>query len=160
MNSSDTQNYFDLLQTYNSRQVIDQPAKISLHGQTLIDLFITSDLIFVKSTYIKSDHYISNHSVISCELDVSLASSNPLHCRYRSFKKFLHQNFLAHLQSTNHIRMFEEPNIYNKIMLLNNATIGTFNAHASINARRFTKAKAPWLTNLWLAYVIRLSTDF
>lgn len=70
VHSNQVKNYLELLNTFNLSQIIDEPTRISLNSLTLIDHIIVSDNSLAKSWAIDHSHNISDHGIISCDIDV------------------------------------------------------------------------------------------
>lgn len=71
MDSPSSQQYLSLLDAFNLHQIVTEQTRISLRTLSLIDHIITSNLYIITSVSVVSNHSISDHSIISCELTKS-----------------------------------------------------------------------------------------
>lgn len=146
--SSVVQQYLNLFEAFNLHQVVNEPTRISLNALTLIDHIVTSDLSFINSVSVASNHSISDHCVVSCVLaEIRSDADGPELFQFRSFRNFDIDKFLSDLQNMNLGRIYDATDVDITVCLLNEILLETFDKHAPVITHKFTKPKAPWLSD-------------
>lgn len=136
VHSNHVQKYLELLNTYNLTQTIETPTRVSLTSLIIIDHIIVSDASLVTSSLSDLNHNISDHGVLSCELNVSGTRKESKFIEYRCFKKFDRKVFLQNLQYVRWDRVYELANFDDKISFFNNELMSVVELHAPIVRRK------------------------
>lgn len=142
-----TKNFFSLLDTFNLKQMVNTPTRITLTSASLIDLIISSNPDVIKGVNVIPLNHLSDHDLIMCELFVARIAKKAIYKTIRDFKHFSHENFLIDLMSSPLEEIFLNNDINGKVTQLNTILINLFNAHAPTITIRITKNYSPWLTD-------------
>lgn len=144
-----------LIESYNLKQIIDEPTRITDTTATLLDLIIMSDSLVVCDGG-ASDFNLTDHQLVYCTLELKKDIKKCQLKTYRSFKYFDLDNFTIELMSLPFYEMFDMNDVNVKIEFLTRLLNKLFDKHAPVTVSRFTKPYAPWLTdNIRLMMTLR-----
>lgn len=142
----DTTNYNILHQfmtDYNLEQLIDSYTRITSTTSTLIDLILTTSLDVILGSGVNSCE-ISDHDAIYVKFRVPKQKS--IFSYSRNLKGIDMDNLLNDLKLQHLDRVYNVPNIDEKVDLVNSALISVFDIHAPCRKIRLSKPPAPWLS--------------
>lgn len=144
--SSVTSYFSDFIESVGLKQIVDQPTRIAPNSASLIDVLLISDDIRVYNTAVV-DCEFSDHDFIFCIVECDRPVVEPVIRTYRDFKNIDYQSFSYDLITAPLHYLFKIEDIDNKVEFFNNQLLNLFDKHAPFITRRFTKPRAPWLTD-------------
>lgn len=147
VNSKTVQVYLDIIESFNSVQLISTPTRISRSSCTALDHVIVSDCSLVSDIDIDLDHAIADHAVI--KLTISTECNDVLEkcMRYRCMKNFNTDDFLNDLASIDWGLFYDMRNVNDKLSFFNEQLVNVFDRHAPYKVSRVSKKPTPWLTD-------------
>lgn len=137
----------NILDTFDLKQIVSQPTRISENNATLLDIFMCSDSIAVHNVSVIDAHHLSDHCLVTCDVHTEKTKNEPRYYTSRNFKNFDNDKFLLDLGSAPFHLIYRCVDINDKIITFNNIIKNLFDIHAPIVTVRITKQKAPWLTD-------------
>nr|CAI5855910.1 unnamed protein product [Callosobruchus analis] len=142
-----TQKMISLIECFSLSQLVNQPTRITATSQKLLDLIIISDKMKSRCIKVNDCSLISDHCLVSCEIECNVDKFAPFEYTYRDFSRFSNNNFTADLQNLDLYTIYSFQNVNDKVRYLNNTLLKLFNKQAPVHTVRITKKKAPWLTD-------------
>lgn len=138
--------FFSVLESFNLKQIIETPTRITQTTATLIDLILVGreEKVVEKGVV---DCQISDHQLIYCMIKVTGKRNGPEMRTYRNFKNFNYGAFETDLFNTPFYNIFDLNDINDKVSYLSTNLMNLFDQHAPIITSRVTKPRAPWLTD-------------
>nr|CAI5817049.1 unnamed protein product [Callosobruchus analis] len=136
----------NLLESYDLKQLVNTPTRISNTSQTLIDVIIVSNPDEINMVDSFDMLGVSDHLAIICEFRFLSHCRRPRFKQFRDFRNFDLQLFYRDLMDINWNQIYLLSNIDEIITFFNNALLVVFNFHAPIRTIRVTKPPAPWMT--------------
>ena len=139
-------NFYSVLETFNLKQIIEVPTRVTEISESLLDLIIVSmEEDIVEIGVLENDS--SDHHLIHCTLKVCDVKSGPRIFSYRNFKNFDYEKFEFDLFEIPWYIIFDLNSVDEKVdYLINNLTY-LFEVHAPMITSRFTRPYAPWITD-------------
>lgn len=138
--------YLDLLNFFSIYQLIDEPTRVTATSRTLLDHLLTTNANLIKSFSVDHNHTISDHAIISTELNVIHPVQLPKSIEYRAFNSLIIDDFTVDLLNIDWNYLYRISDINKKKSYFNEKIVGLFNKHAAWKTSRITKKPAPWLT--------------
>lgn len=135
-----------ICETFNLRQIITEPTRITNNSSSIIDLIFTNhcnilDIGVINSTF-------SDHFGVFCEFQSSITEEQPLLFSFRALKDINLQEFQRDLEAISFQTIYVYESIEDQINFLNTNLINLFNKHAPIKNKKIHKRKyAPWMTD-------------
>ena len=149
----------NVVATFDLKQIVSQPTRVSENSATLLDIFMCSDSIAVHNVNVIDAHHLSDHCLVTCDVHTEKTKNEPRYYTFRSFKNFDNDNFRLDPRSAPFHLIYRCVDINDKISTFNNIIKNLFDNHAPIVTVRIMKQKAPWLTDnlkLMMRYVTEL----
>lgn len=145
--NSSTKLLNNILHSYDLKQVINEPTRISKTTSTLIDHIICSQNLEIDRCIVLNSPEISDHSLVSCYFGSEELCPTSFLYTYRDFKYFDNNQLLADFSRLPLWNIYRSDNIDIKIDLLNDFIINLYNTHTPSKTVLIRKPKAPWLTD-------------
>ena len=136
----------NLLDVYQSRQLITEPTRITSTSKSLIDLFITNN----NDRIIKSGVYplsISDHCIIYAIRKIGIPRKQPKFITTRSFKRFVKEKFLQDLSTANWPDLDEIDDVNMAWSSWRTIFIGIVDKHAPMRTIRSRNKPAAWISS-------------
>lgn len=137
----------NIFTSYDLKQIINEPTRVTVTSSTLIDHIICSESLNIKKSSVNNIHNIADHNLVCCSFGGTDERSDPFMYTFRDFKRFFRDDLLSDFLGLplDHIYGIEDINI--KIDILNNFIINLYDKHAPLKTVLIRKPKAPWLTD-------------
>lgn len=136
-----------LLNKYNLTQLIQVPTRISTTGAKLIDVLVTSAPDLVTDVQVINMDDISDHCLIFTELGLKRMRT-PISCHsYRDYSNFIFVDFLNDIFKINWQNIFNLTDVDDMVLFFHSNVTDVFNVHAPFKTSKFTKTRAPWITD-------------
>lgn len=140
------ENFYSVLETFNLKQIIEVPTRVTETSESLLDLIIVSmEEDIVEKGVIENE--LSDHHLTHCTLQVCGGRGGPRIFTYRNFKHFEYEKFQTDLFQIPWYVMFDLNSVDEKLDYLVNNLIYLFDIHAPMTTSRFTRPYAPWITD-------------
>jgi len=136
----------ELFETFNLHQLINEPTRVTLTSETLLDILVTSDSRIISDVNVVNMHDVSDHYLTTCNLLVNKPVSIPRFHTFRDFKYFNYHWFVEHVSVIDWDLIYEFTDINLMVDFLVKNIKGLFDLHAPVRTVRITKPWAPWLT--------------
>ena len=133
--------------SYGLAQVVDEPTRVTQTTATLLDPIFINSHDMIKAKGIINSDFISDHSLVFCEVSLASSESAQKMYTYRCFKHFNELAFHEDMRRVSWDDIYYINNIDNKITFLTDNLLSIFNVHAPIRTVRLSRAPAPWLTD-------------
>ena len=95
-NCPDGQALIDLCSTLNLFQLVEKPTRVTETSQTLIDVILTTNKLFIDTCDVMSST-ISDHSLVYLTLKLKAQRTRTLYITTRSYKNFDPDKFIENL---------------------------------------------------------------
>lgn len=143
-----TNQFGNLLDAFNCKQVVLNPTRYFRDKATLIDVIILSDDRLLSGAVHHHDmHDHSDHQLIYCTLNIKISASKPKIIRYRNFKQFNIDIFKQDLVNIPWWQVLDCENVNQKVSLLSEMILALFECHAPITEKKVTRPPSPWFTD-------------
>lgn len=129
--------------TFELKQIVEQPTRYSPTSAKLIDLIFCSEEIIVNNSSVTDCSSFSDHWLVSCSLGALRTKRQPFYYTFRDFKNFNQAAFLNDLTVCNFDQILDIDDIDKKVEVFNKLILDTFNAHAPIRTVKILKKKLP-----------------
>ena len=139
----------DVTDTFNLKQIISEPTRITNTSSSLIDLIFCN--FDVKSSGTR-DIEISDHMLVYCNFDISKSESQVYNFIYRQINNINKAQFLNDIENIPWEIMYRLEDIENKVDFFTNNILEILNFHAPI--RKVIGKKKPYQP--WITPNIRL----
>lgn len=134
------------LNKYGLHQAVTKPTRVNNTSSTLIDLIISNCKKIILDSGVFNMDDISDHSLVTCNLNIKRNEQTTLFRTYRDFSNFEHEVFLNDLQSVNWDFIYSLEDVDQMIEFWNNNLTLLYDMHAPLKRARIKKPPAPWLT--------------
>ena len=94
IDSNDTKRFYNLIESYDMTQIINEPTRFSTSNASLIDLKICSNNIEIINSVGSNTPILADHCLISCQLKRENSEKHPFLYTYPNFRYFNYNNFL------------------------------------------------------------------
>lgn len=136
----------DCFNAYDYSQLINEPTRVTLNSQTIIDVIFVNNVSFVSNSGTINSDLISDHKMIFCELNFMSTKITPILATYRDFRYFSYADFLSDLNNIHWESILYIKDIDDKLDFLSQNILYLFDVHAPLTTSRITKPYAPWIT--------------
>lgn len=141
--------YLNLLRSYNLRQLIDKPTRITSTTETIIDhIVVNNQVVNYKATTV--DNACSDHQIVQLlwYTSIDVEKQNHSSFQYRSMKNFNQSNFQDDLNAVNWECLERMVNPDDQVNYFEMEFLRVWNAHAPLKTCRLkNKIKdKPWIT--------------
>lgn len=144
-----------ILESFNLKQIVNQPTRITDSSATLIDIICVSNDTTVNKCGTLDLLDMTDHRMVFCEI-MDPVNKLPLKTiTYRNFKYFDLTKFSQDAQSINWNEIVNIPDMSSKVNYLNDAIITLLNTHAPICTINVRRNKLPYITDT-IKYMIQL----
>lgn len=140
-------NLTQVLDSFNLKQIIANPTRITPTSSTLIDLVIVTVCAPIVDSGVWAVHDIADHSLVSCTLSLGNGGIHRHEITFRNLNNIRMDVFIDDLHSIPWFRVFDIPNINDKLVFFNTSLVALFDRHAPLISRTFNRPPAPWLTS-------------
>ncbi|KAI4459258.1 hypothetical protein MML48_6g00005541 [Holotrichia oblita] len=145
VNNNNTLNFNAILRSFDLRQVVDEPTRITRDSSTLLDVVIISNGLNLVQHRI-TQYNLSDHCCIECDIDFFREPVfRPVRV-FRNFGQFDYDVFIVHLMNTPWYNVHLFNSIDDKVALLNDYMTALFDVQAPVTRKSFSRPAAPWLT--------------
>nr|CAI5861241.1 unnamed protein product [Callosobruchus analis] len=123
-----------IMSTFDLKQIIDEPTRITFSTTTLIDLImVNSDSEIVDTGTF--DTNLSDHFITYLQIQIDASRTEP--------KLFEHDLYRIPFNG-----LYDTDNIDSKVFILEDSIVKLFDIHAPLISVRCTKPHAPWMTDV------------
>ena len=129
----------NVLDTFNLKQIVSQPTRVSENSATLLDIFMCSDSIAVNNVNVIGAHHLSDNCLVTCDVHTEKTKNEPRYYTFRNFKNIYNDNFRLDLKSAPFHLIYRCVDINDKISTFNNIIKILFDIHAPLVTVRITK---------------------
>lgn len=141
-----TTQFLNILETFNLKQFILEPTRITDQSQTLIDL-VCGSLDLVVDSGVKHLN-ISDHSLIWCKLNFSVEINEPTTFSYRALDKINMVEFQSDLEKAPWQNIFSLESIDDKVSVFTETLLDIVDKHCPLRTcRKRSKPYLPWITD-------------
>lgn len=145
LNNRKTSLFMDCIDSFNLKQVINSPTRVTGTSSTLIDIILISNGLDCNCGTQALPH-ISDHYLIYCTLSIPKLKSEPYYQEIRNLK-FIDTNHLNELLSiTPFENIFNIEDINDKVDYFNNLMITLYDTIAPLKKIKIKRRNPPWLT--------------
>ncbi|CAH1994992.1 unnamed protein product [Acanthoscelides obtectus] len=150
-----TNQFNNLLDTFNFKQVVINPTRYSRDTASLIDVIIMSDDQLLSGSVHHQDlHQHSDHQLIHCSINIKISAVRPRVIKYRNFKHFDIYSFKQDLINFPWWQVVDCDNVNQKTAILSDMILTLFDSHAPICEKKVTRPPSPWFTDALRAVTI------
>ncbi|CAH2015355.1 unnamed protein product [Acanthoscelides obtectus] len=143
-----TNQFNNLLDTFNFKQVVINPARYSRDTASLIDVIIMSDDHLLSGSAHHQDlHQHSDHQLIHCSINIKISAVRPIVIKYRNFIHFDIYSFKQDLINFPWWQVVDCDNVNQKTAILSDMILTLFDSHAPICEKKVTSPPSPWFTD-------------
>lgn len=146
LNCSKTRLFMDCIESFNLKQIISTPTRITRSSSTLLDIIIVSNDAEVASCGAHVLPNVSDHSLVYCQMAVEKHKSGPYYQKIRNLKYIDMQFLNSLLIITPFDDIFVIPDINEKVKYFNNLLITLYDTIAPVKTVKIMKRNPPWLT--------------
>ena len=140
-----TQKLLDICDSYQYRQLIDQPTRITQLTSSIIDLFLTNHpWDFSDSGVTKIG--ISGHCLVYAIRKICIPKSNPKTVTSRCFKHFIPDSFRTDLSMVPWFLIEQEHNPDIAWDIWQQMFLDIADSHAPLKKKRVKEISSPWIT--------------
>lgn len=139
-------NMLTCFESYGLLNIVKNPTRKTSASATLLDVIFTNDASIFSECLVLDSSPISDHCLISCEMQVLKFKKKQKFISYRDFSGFNEESFLSDLSEINMNEFLYTPNIEMKVKYFTDILTLVFNYYAPLRRIRVNKPRAPWLT--------------
>lgn len=147
VNSLKSNNFFEFIDVFGFKQIINSPTRITSTTQTLIDVIIVSNEQSIADSGAREMHGMSDHLLVFCKIKLKAPCIQACIRTYRDYKNFSLDEFNMNLELIPWNNILQLNNIDEKILFFNENLLQLYNSHVPVKTAKFTKPPAPWLTD-------------
>nr|CAI5829862.1 unnamed protein product [Callosobruchus analis] len=145
-----------IMSTFDLKQIIDEPTRITFSTSTLIDLImVNSDSEIVDTGTF--DTNLSDHFITYLQIQIDASPTEPKLVTMRNIKNFNYEQFEHDLYRIPFNGLYDTDNTDSKVFILEDSIVKLFNIHAVLISVRCTKPHAPWMTDV-IGFMIKVRT--
>lgn len=128
-------------------QIIKEPTRITQDTCSLIDFIIINSTLNFSNCQILDASNISDHCVVSCNMEIKYKQQESTIRTYRDFSKLDADMYEADLLTVPWHQIYDIENVNDKVSFLNDNLLFLIDLHAPLKTARFNKPPSPWLTD-------------
>lgn len=144
--ASHFQRLINLIDTYEMKQVVQQPTRIGPTSIKILDLIICSKDMKTRNCGVFDCSSFSDHWLVTCEIGLERKKIVPFFIERRDFRNFDEKLFYNDLKNSNFQPLYQYNSVEDKLRVLNNIVLENFDKYAPMKKMRISKPEAPWLT--------------
>jgi len=142
--SKNTNLLINLTESFDLRQVISEPTRITMAGYSLIDLIFSN--VDVKQSGTR-DVVISDHLLVYCDIDFGVTECHVYNFTYRQLDNINKEQFFRDIESLPWHLMYRMAEIDSKVDFFTDAILQVINTHAPLKkVTGKTRPYQPWIT--------------
>ena len=135
----------DMCCSLNLVQLIDKPTRVTLQSSSLIDVIMTSsESLIVKSGVVEVN--ISDHFLVSCELNLKKPKLKPTYINARSFKDYDRNQFVMDLAQIPWHENFSIDDVNEKLSSFNGHFLSILEKHAPVKSMKIRYRRCPFMS--------------
>lgn len=148
---SQTLLFLDRLESYDLKQIINEPTRIARNTSTILDLMLVSSHIETEQPNIEDINVLGgnfDHMLVSCVMLNDNVPEINVKFKHRNLKRIDNELFQSHLSLTPFQNIFYLNNVDDKVELLSNYILSLFDVHAPLEEITVRHDRLPWVTDV------------
>lgn len=146
VNSYETIYISDILSTFNLKQVITDPTRITSNSSTLIDIIAVDSNMKVSESSTMDMYDLTDHRLVYCDISLNIEKLENKCITYRDFSVFNIRDFELDMQQIQWNALNNIRDINERTEIFNELVINVFDKHAPLKTVSLKHPYRPYIT--------------